>query len=405
MSILRKTILLGKDLKKIAFKRTEKNSNESGKKTFRSYDIERPDRHANERSTILHPSTMNVVDVVQETNDAISLVMTRQDGKPVNFVPGMFFTVIVSIEGVEHRRAYSISSSSLENQTVAITIKRIENGLVSSWIHENIFPGSSLRVLGPSGQFTVRPVADHQRFLLLVAGGSGVTPIMSIAKSLLATESQSQIYLLYGNRSVDDVIFRDELARLQHQFQDRFIVRHILEVSPTENFEAGAGRLDRTTFQKELKDILKQVPLTSLDFYVCGPEPMMEGVNLALKEQGVAEGRIHQERFTPAPHRAIDRQYQTQAITIHANGKTLRGVVKPGETLLEAGLSLSSDMVFSCVMGGCGRCRVKLLSGEVDMEEPNCLTPDERNQRYALACVSHPLTPVEIVVATPSTPL
>lgn len=400
MSLLGKTIHLVRDLKNIAFKKNKSPN----KKTFRSYDLEKAVQNPYNRSTILKPVTMNVLDIVHETKDAISVILQRQDGQDVQFTPGMFFTVIVEIAGTEYRRAYSISSSYLERKTVTITIKRIQSGLVSNWIFENIAAGSVLKVLGPSGQFTLFPEKNHERSLLLIAGGSGITPLMSITKSILAMEPQSQIFLLYGNRAVDDIIFFEDLTQLQKLYQGRLFVRHVLENSSEANFETGTGRLDHDTFKSEFFKILKRAPLESLTFYLCGPEPMMDGVQLVLKEQGVAEKCVHRERFTPAPHVVARTHYKPQEITIRTDGKTWKGTAKPGETLLEAGLAMSADLVFSCVMGGCGRCRVKVINGDVELEEPNCLLPEEKNQRYALACISRPLTSVEFEIATPAAP-
>lgn len=400
MSLLRRLTQIGSDLLNIAVKQKGPKK-QAAKKTFRSYEIASSPQGVASSLALMHPDSMKVLRIVHETADAVSLVLARMDEQAITFIPGMFFTVIVTIDGKEYRRAYSISSSNLERQTVTITIKRIKDGLVSGWINEHVAEGTVLRVLGPSGTFILQPDASQTRQLLLVGGGSGITPLMSIAKSVLATESETTIHLLYGNRSQDEIIFLDELKALQKTYAGRFKVRHVLE-NPAEGWRGGTGRLDRETFATELKKLKMDVALDTLSLYMCGPEPMMAGVRAEMLTKGMPEKNIHQERFTPAPTTKNILHYKAQALTIIANGKKWQGTSKPGETLLEAGLSLSADMVFSCTMGGCGRCRVKILEGEIDMDEPNCLMPDERKENYALACISRPMTAVTFEVDPPA---
>lgn len=400
LSLLHRLAQIGGDLIKIAVN-PQSPKKLAAKKTFRSYEIAPSAQGSTSSLALMHPDSMEVSRVIHETADAVSLVLGRMDKQDITFIPGMFFTVIVTIDGKEHRRAYSISSSNLEHETVTLTIKRIKDGLVSSWITQHIAEGAILRVLGPSGTFILQPDASKSRQLLLVGGGSGITPLMSIAKSVLATEPETTIHLLYGNRSQDEIIFFEELKALQKTYSGRLKVRHVLE-NPAEDWKGGKGRLDRETFATELKKLKIDVTHDALSLYMCGPEPMMEGVRAEMLAKGMPVRNIHQERFTPAPTTKSALHYKPQALTILANGKKWQGTSSSGETLLESGLSLSAEMVFSCTMGGCGRCRVKILTGEIDMDEPNCLMPDERKANYALACISRPMTAVTFEVDPPS---
>jgi ring-1,2-phenylacetyl-CoA epoxidase subunit PaaE len=400
VSLFHRLTQLGSDLIKIVVNNTSPTK-PAARKPFRSYEIAPPVSAAATSLALMHPVSMKVLHVIHETTNAVSLVLTRLDEQAIRFIPGMFFTVIVTIDGREYRRAYSISSSSLEQQTASITVKRIQDGLVSGWINQHIAEGDVLRVLGPSGTFIVQPDASKARQLLLVGSGSGITPLMSIAKSILAIEPESSIQLLYGNRCLDDIIFFDELEALQKTYAGRFRVLHVLK-NPSEGWQGGHGRLDAETFPLYLKKLNIDVSQDKLALYMCGPEAMMEGVRAALLANGMPVKNIHQERFTPAPVHQSAQHYKNQSLTILANGKTWQGTAKPDETLLETGLSLSAEMVFSCTMGGCGRCRVKILNGEVDMDEPNCLMPEERKAHYALACISRPLTAVTFEVDPPS---
>lgn len=336
---------------------------------------------------------MNVVEVIRETPDAIRVVLARPDGQPVVFTPGMFFTVVVTVDGEEHRRAYSIASPVQQRHQADIVIKRIADGRVSGWLNEHLRAGDTLQVLGPSGAFTLAPDAGQARHLLLVGGGSGITPLMSILQSVLLAEPDSRVALLYGNRGVEDIIFHEALRRLAKSHAGRLVIRHVLE-APPKGWRGGRGRLDREAFARELDAILETAALQDITLYQCGPEPMMAGVREEMLSRGVAETNLHQERFTPAPRPLEASRYAAQPFRVLAQGGQWDGTVQPGETLLEAGLAAGAPMTFSCTLGGCGRCRVKVVEGKVEMPEPNCLLPLEREANYALACIARPLGPV-----------
>lgn len=349
---------------------------------------------------VLMPSVMHVRDVIRETADAVSLVLARPDGQPVEFLPGMFFTLVVTIDGQEYRRAYSISSAAHQADTATVTVKRVANGVVSNWINDHLQAGDTVRVLGPSGTFTVTPDAQRARNLVLVGGGSGVTPLMSIARSLLESEPQTRIHLLYGNRGLDDIIFCDALSMLEQEYDERLSLLHVLETPPAD-WQGGTGRLDRPTFAALLDGILADNPVSELEVYTCGPEPMMQGVHEEVLARGLPEERFHQERFTPAVSASDSARFTPQAIEVRYQGQHWNTRSAAGQSLLEAGLSGGAPMQFSCALGGCGRCRVKVIEGEVDMPEPNCLMPGEKEQGYALACIAHACTPVVLEIDPP----
>ncbi|PTQ86713.1 ring-1,2-phenylacetyl-CoA epoxidase subunit PaaE [Agitococcus lubricus] len=402
MSLLRRLNHLRRDMAKlISNSRQEATAtSSSNKKTFRTFESRRSTPSGNLTHNLLHPSSLSVVEVVRETPDAIRVVLARPDGQPITFTPGMFFTVVVTIDGEEHRRAYSIASPVQQSQQVDIVIKRIAGGRVSGWLNENLRAGDTLQVLGPSGTFTLTPDVRQSRHLLLVGGGSGITPLMSILQSVLLAESDTRIRLIYGNRGVDDIIFHEALSGLVKSHAGRLEVRHVLE-TPPKGWHGGKGRLDREIFAHELDALLETTALKDIVLYQCGPEPMMAGVREEMLSRGVPETVLHQERFTPAPKAVEASRYTTQAIQVFAHGKQWEGTAKPGETLLEAGLAVGAPMTFSCTLGGCGRCRVKLVSGEVEMPEPNCLLPQEREANYALSCIARPLGSVVFEVAPP----
>jgi ferredoxin-NADP reductase len=327
-----------------------------------------------------------VREVRRETADALTLVLADPGGAPIAFRPGQFFTLLVDVGGETVRRAYSACSSHLDPSQVAITVKRVDGGRVSSHLHATAAPGLQLRVLGPSGDFGLAPDASAARHVLLIGGGSGITPLMSIARGVLDVEPQSTVTLVYGNRRDDDVIFARELDAMA---SDRFRVVHVLE-EPAPR-AAHTGRLDEATCRAVLADVAAPDRV-----FVCGPEPMMDAARAALVARGVDPAIIAIERF--ATVRAARVAHTAQPVTIELRGTTRTITVEPGATVLDAAIDAGLAMPFSCAMGGCGACAVELRSGALDLDEPNCLTPDERARGKVLTCVARPLGPCTLAV-------
>ncbi len=333
---------------------------------------------------------LRVASIVRETADAVTLVLEDPAGAPIRFSPGQFFTLVVPLEGEVIKRAYSASSSAADGQRVAVTIKRTPDGRVSKYLVEKARAGDSFEVLGPSGSFTPVP-ATHERLLVLVGGGSGITPLLSITRTLLATEPATRIALVYGNRAREDVIFWDALESLATTHGPRFRIRHVLE-QPSAGWADPAGRLDGEALAREL-DALGEPDGPTTDYFLCGPEPMMRAARACLEGRGVAAARVHQESFAAAHASAASAPTSPQLVTVLIRGDQKQFVVAPPRTVLETALDAGIDMPFSCTVGGCGTCRVRLVEGHVAMEEPNCLTADERTQGYVLACVARPASP------------
>ncbi|MDC3956464.1 ferredoxin--NADP reductase [Polyangium jinanense] len=357
-----------------------------------------------ESSAGITPRRLRVTRVVRETKDAVSLTLTDPEGRRISFVPGQFFTVLVTLtSGEVLRRAYSISSLPDEDGAAAevtITIKRMPDGRASNHLNERVAEGDVLDVLGPSGNFTVTPDPAARRHLVLLAGGSGITPLASITRTTLAREPGSRVSLVYGNRGEADIIFRDAFESLARAHADRFTLRHVLS-DPPAGFTGRTGLLDRDNVTRELDAIAASSDLDAdtTAYYVCGPEPMMVAAREALLARGVAPARIHEERFSAPARRTTPALPTTSApVEIRLRGRTKTVSAAPGQTLLEAGLAASLPMPFSCTMGGCGVCKVKLLSGNVTSEEPNCLHEEERSQGFVLACVSRAAAPCTVEV-------
>jgi ring-1,2-phenylacetyl-CoA epoxidase subunit PaaE len=347
----------------------------------------------------LTPRRLRIAGIVRETADAVSLVLEDPTGAPIAFAPGQFFTLHVPVGGEVHKRAYSASSSALDGGRVAVTVKRVADGRVSRHLVGHAHEGDAIDVLGPSGSFIPAP-GKGPRLLVLVGGGSGITPLASIARTLLASEPDTRVALVYGNFGLEDVIFKaslDVLAAEQAGGPGRFRVRHVLEQPPA-GWTGGTGRLDGEALAREL-DALDDPDLPSAEYFLCGPAPMMAAARARLEQRGIAPSRIREERFVSA-HASPGSPASAEAheVTLRMRPGERRVVVAAGRTILETALDAGVDMPFSCAVGGCGTCRVRLAAGSVVMDEPNCLSADERADRYVLACVSRPSSPCTLEV-------
>jgi ferredoxin-NADP reductase len=324
---------------------------------------------------------LRVVEVVDETPSTRTFVLEPSEtAPPLAYEAGQHLTLLVDIEGVMHRRCYSFSSSPASGRRPAITVKRMPAGLVSRHLHERVRTGETLVATEPSGQFTLATNPALERTIVFVAGGVGITPLISLAETLLREEPQSRAVLLCGNRCEDEIIFRQRLGALEAEFAQRLVVRHALDQPPA-NWGGATGALDGAR-------TLQLLGTTDADaYYVCGPEAMMTDVCSALAGAGVARDRVRTERFAYASVTTTRIPTHSAEVTFSASGR--RVTARPGQTILQAGLEAGIDLPSSCTMGGCGACKVRKTSGSVVMSEPNCLSDREREAGYLLACCSY----------------
>ena len=335
---------------------------------------------------------MRVVDVVEETGDARSLVL--ESPRPLTYKPGQFLTVAVPSDqtGVA-ARCYSLSSAPHESDLLKITVKRTVDGYASNWICDNVQPGQTLTVLPPSGIFTP---ADLDADLLLFAGGSGITPVISIVKTALA-QGTGHIVLVYANRDESSVIFARELAELAEKYVDRFVLVHWLESL------LGLPTSDR------LRPIAEY--FTSYDAFVCGPAPFMSGVVGMLKEVGFPRERRHQEKFIslggnpfgdaavlvgdPGAEEDTDGPARTEPARVEGD---LDGEAfafddwDPAKPLLDFLLEKGLQAPYSCREGNCSACACIVLEGEVAMKRNDVLDDDDLADGIRLACQSLPVS-------------
>jgi ring-1,2-phenylacetyl-CoA epoxidase subunit PaaE len=324
---------------------------------------------------------LRVVEVIDETPSTRSFVLACEDDAPAfDYRAGQHLTLHVAIDGVTHHRCYSYSTSPAAGNRPAITVKRVASGIVSQHLHDRVRAGDVLVASEPTGHFILATDATAARTLVMVAGGVGITPLASIAETVLREEPQSRVVLLTGNRSESEIIFRERMALLAAEFAPRLDVRHAVDLSSP----GWTGITGALTGQRVL-EALAQVDADQ--YFVCGPEAMMQGVCEALATAGIDSERIHTERFAYATANATQIPAHAAEIKFAASGR--RVTARPGQTILQAGLEAGLDLPYSCTMGGCGACKVKKSSGSVVAAEPNCLTDREREEGYVLACCSY----------------
>jgi ferredoxin-NADP reductase len=324
---------------------------------------------------------VRVTAVARETDDAVTVTVEADDGKPILFRAGQYLTHVFDVDGEPLRRAYSMSCR--EGGQASFTAKAVAGGRISAHLLSRIKPGDRHSVLGPSGEFLL---ADGDHRLLFVAGGSGITPVVSLIETALAQSPLRPVRLVYASRTQADIIFRERIAALA-QTHPRFSVIHVLS-NPGEGWGGERGRLDAGRVCALLQ------PGPGDEVYLCGPAGLMDSAAAGLASAGVPAARIHRERFLAAPRATQARPVEPQEIEFRVSGR--RVTQRVGESILDAGLREGVDLSFSCTVGGCASCKVLVTGGRFALNEPNCLSTEERAAGYTLACSSFALEPLVV---------
>lgn len=342
---------------------------------------------------------LSVKSIVKETKDTISIVFEQPAEHPVTYKAGQFLTLIVPVNGKEIRRAYSLCSSPYVDKDLAVTVKRVDEGLMSNWLPDHLKVGSTVKVMEPMGQFTTEYAKDRKRHVIMFAGGSGITPMMSIIKTLLSQEPDSIVSLIYCNRDIDSIIFKEALERLQTKDEGRLHVIHVLDNAPM-NWQGYSGLLNHDMLSK----LFERVPDWGIDnttYLMCGPEGMMKNVDSLLALRHIPEDKIFKESFVQGiiakEQKKEDNKnspviLQAREVTIRYDGQEYKVMVPPDKAILETALDQGIDLPYSCQSGLCTACRGKAISGRVKLDEEEGLSQSERAEGYVLTCVGHPLT-------------
>lgn len=348
--------------------------------------------------------SLKIREIVKETPDTVT-VFFEQPEPFLEYKPGQYITVILDLGGKEVRRSYSLCTSPFIDPHPGITVKRVEGGLVSNYINDQLRPGKTIEIMKPLGHFTTDFHSKNKRHFVMVAGGSGITPIMGIAKSALINEPESKVTILYCSRSEDQIIFKNQLEKLENQYPGRITVVHNLS-QPNPTWSGLKGRLDATKIKESLSPSAFPAYTSSL-YFVCGPEGLMETAIHSLESMGVPNDLIYKESFfSDIEAKEADLKASgklapelTREIEVVVNGESHHFEVPAGKTILEAGLDRDVDMPYSCQSGLCTACRGKLTSGKVDMIEDAGLSESEIAEGYILCCSSKPASSdIKIVI-------
>lgn len=339
---------------------------------------------------------LKVKEVIQETPEAVTIAFWHPLSEMIKYQAGQFLTLLLTIDGEKVRRSYSMSSSPHTDTAPAVTIKRVPGGLVSNWLVDKVKVGDSIEVLEPTGHFMVQPDARNARTVVLIGAGSGITPLISIAKSILKIEAESRVILLYGNRDENTIIFKSKLDELGEQYGERLEVKYTLS-QPLNGWTGYTGRLNQSHILRLLEEIKGLTP-TQADYFLCGPDGLMDEAKNALSILRVPAERIHKESFvTATTHHPVheiedDGSLKTQEVTVLYEGSEYKFMVEPHQTILEAALELDIDLPYSCQAGMCTACMGKCTSGKVQLDEEDGLTKAELAAGFILTCVAHPLS-------------
>jgi len=346
----------------------------------------------------VHFYELKVVEVVPETADANSIrfQIPGELREAFAFKAGQHLTLRATIEGEEVRRNYSLCTAPAEADWM-VTVKRIGGGLFSNWVGDQLKAGDTIEVMVPHGSFTTEFNASNSRHLVGIAGGSGITPVMSLIKTLMREEPQSRFTLLYGNRDSSSVIFLEALAGLKDKHLGRLEIYHFLDAED-QDIELFNGMLNRERLEQAIAALVPDAPEVD-GWFICGPGPMMDSAEGALLDRNIPKERIHIERFTAdRPPEAVSRemaQLQTEAegvtVSVTLDGRTRRVPFTAGN-ILDSARAAGLPAPFACKAGVCATCRAKVTKGKIEMAARYGLTDEEVAAGYVLTCQSVPLS-------------
>lgn len=350
-----------------------------------------------------HP--LKVTDVRRETRDAVvvTLAPRDEDRAAFDFTQGQYLTFRREFDGEELRRSYSICAGK-DDGFLQVGIKRVDGGTFSTWVNENLKAGDEIEAMPPMGKFHTAIEPEAVKHYLGFAGGSGITPVLSIIKTVLAREPNATFTLVYSNRQINTIMFREELEDLKNTYLGRFSVIHILG-SEAQDIDLFTGRIDADKMAALFKGWIDPTKITTA--FICGPEPMMLTIAQSLRDHELEDGQIKFELFASSqPGRAKKRAVSaaktdagdvTEAtVTLDGSTRTF-SMARDGETILDAAIKANIDAPYSCKAGVCSTCRCKVLEGEVEMEVNHALEDYEVRAGYVLSCQAIPLTTKVVV--------
>lgn len=345
--------------------------------------------------------SLKIKDIRRETSDAVSVAfeVPPQQQPEFLFKQGQYITLKLNIKGEEVRRSYSLCSSPYGERELRVAIKEVAGGKVSTYINRELKVGDTMEVMTPMGNFHTVLSGNQSKNYVLFAGGSGITPMMSILKSILYVEKQSRITLIYANKNEDSTIFRSEIDNLV-SVNPNLTVVHVLDqpVKKISDLQTGIVSVEKG------KALIENFGGTKADeYFICGPGPMMENVKTALTDLRVPKEKIHIEYFTSVIE-AVNKAEEVTGGNVNASIKVLQYGIETefkletgGLSILEAAIEAGVDAPFSCKGAVCCTCRAKVLEGKVKMNANFALTDAEVEEGFILTCQAHPLTNTVVI--------
>jgi ring-1,2-phenylacetyl-CoA epoxidase subunit PaaE len=363
---------------------------------------------------LFHP--LRVRAVLPDTPEAVVIAFDVPPSlrEAFRFTQGQYLTLRTAIDGADLRRSYSICAG-VDDEELRVGVRKVAGGVFSNWINAHLKAGDTVQVMAPQGRFFVPLLPEARRHHVGIAGGSGITPILSTMKTVLAREPLSRFTLIYGNRLLKSTMFKEEIEDLKNRYLTRLVLHHVFSDEHMDS-PLNQGVMNRDKIGEFLRSV---VPAASIaHVYVCGPYQMNDEAEAALLASGVAEDRIHIERFGVAPtdptqaaptdaapasvdaviHEARPGDAETARIVIVRDGLRREFPFQREQpSILDAASAAGLEVPYSCTSGVCGTCRAKIVEGEVRMERNFALDKAEVAAGFVLTCQAHPLTPTVVL--------